>query len=357
MHRIFAFPMSPANYTLDIIENVYKPKGIRYAFVHGSSEASDRGCRDALVLEQNYGWCRRILTIKRILNENDIFIVNSYTDKISLAIILVNILFFKKPMGISSDTQLRIPRNIIHRFMKYILLGVIFKRKYIYGLPGGTKSHFELFLHYGMSASRITVLPMMVNNAKYHRDNIETPTDVFRFVYVGRLIPCKRVGEIVKAFAELCKTMKRVELHIIGDGIEREALERQAVGQSVIFHGRRRGEQLVGLLHKMHCLILYSCFEQWGLVVNEALASGVPCIVSEEVGARFDLVEAYPPAGIVAKEGVALLADTMRKIALNREKWKQYSENALARMSDWNYGKYQKQLDCFVKRTEGAMPC
>lgn len=355
MAKVFAFPMGPANYTIDIIENVYKSMGINYAFVHGSSEASDEGCRGVLVLGETKGWYKLFSIIWPILKKNDIFIVNSYTDKISLLIILINIFFFKKPMGISSDTQLRIPKNIFRRVVKYILLGFLFRRKFIYGLPGGTKYHVDMFRYYGMSASRITVLPMMVNNAKYFRKYIETPQDVFRFVYVGRLIPCKRVKEIIKAYGKLKSAIKNIELHIIGDGIEREDLERLSNGLHVVFHGRLCGEHLIRQFHKMHCLVLYSSFEQWGLVVNEALASGIPCIVSKEVGARFDLVQKEPVTGIVADEGSDSLSEAMKEFVLNKKLWKSCSDNALKRMSAWDYEKYKKQIECFVIQSGGTL--
>ena len=40
-----------------------------------------------------------------------------------------------------------------------------------------------------------------------------------------------------------------------------------------------------------HVLILPSTYEPWGLVVNEAMAAGMPVLVSNEVGAHYDLVD------------------------------------------------------------------
>ena len=358
MSKVFAFPMAPANYTLDIIKNVYEPKGIKYAFIHGTSEASDKGCMDALVMEQLGGWRQRIWKTWRILKENDIFIVNSYTDKISQMIILMNILLFKKSMGISSDTQLRIPSGMVAKWIKRAWLGYLFTRKCIFGLPGGTKAHVSLFSHYGMDLARITFLPMMVDNTRYRRENIPEPGITFRFVYVGRLVTCKNVAGIVEAFGLLCRRLKNVELHIIGDGGERDRLMHCSGNMKVVFHGRLYGSSLVASLHTMHCLVLFSSFESWGLVVNEALASGIPCVVSDQVGARFDLIESEPETGFVVKSNdVSMLAEAMTKIATDKNLWRRYSNNAISRMKNWDYEKYCEQLDAFIARAGERFAC
>ena len=347
--RVFSFPMSPANYTLDIIDNIYKPMGVNYAFVHGSSEASDSTGGAALVLDTIKSLFHRIKTIYCILQENDLFIVNSYTDHISLQILLINILFFKKPMGISSDTQLSIPKGAFRAWLKSTFLKWLFTRPYVYGLPGGTKTHVRLFTYFGMNESRVIVLPMMVNNNKYARSEVALPGEIFKFIYVGRLVPCKQVDKVIAAFKSILCDGIAAELHIVGDGRDRGELEKNAMNPSIVFHGRAYGKALVSELHKADCLVLYSSYEPWGLVVNEALASGIPCVVSDAVGARFDLVEGAHPTGFVVNgNDVKELAVTMRKIAIDKEIWRRYSSNAIFRMRDWDYVKYKRQLDNFI---------
>ena len=349
MARVFAFPMSPANYTLDIIDNIYKSMGVKYAFVHGSSEASNRTGGTSLVLDAIKNPILRWKIIYRILRDNDVFIVNSYTEKISLQILILNILFFKKPMGISSDTQLSVPGGKVRAWGKGLFLRWLFSRPYIYGLPGGTKTHVQLFTHFGMDESRVFVLPMMVNNDKYRRKQILFPDGLFKFVVVGRLIPLKHVNKVITAFYKVVNDISRAELHIIGDGVERERLKAMVKDDKVIFHGAVFGDDKIRLLHEMHCLILYSNFEQWGLVVNEALASGIPCIVSDAVGARFDLIEGDNPTGItVPSSNVEKLCGAMKKIATDSKYWSLLSSNAVNRMDSWNYGMYKMHINQFI---------
>ena len=349
MARVFAFPMSPANYTLDIIDNIYKPMGIQYAFVHGSSEASDKTGGTNMVLDTIKNPILRWKIIYRILRDNDVFIVNSYTEKFSLQILLLNIIFFKKQMGISSDTQLTIPKNKFRAVWKNLFLRWLFTRQYIYGLPGGTKTHVQLFTHFGMSESRVIVLPMMVNNDKYKRNEIPHPREIFKFIYIGRLVPCKQVDKVIEAFKSLREKGVSAELHIVGDGIERSRLQQIVDSAAIVFHGRLYGEALVSELHKADCLVLYSSREPWGLVVNEALASGIPCIVSDAVGARFDLIEGDNPTGItIPSSNVEKLCGAMKKIATDSKYWSLLSSNAVNRMDSWNYGMYKMHIDQFI---------
>ena len=331
--KIFALLQEPANYTLDLIENVYVPRGVRYGFICRQSTAS------GVDIKTNIGGC----DIWRALRENDVVVINGYTGKYCLLAIWLNILFFKKPMAIDSDTELRIPTNKLKRLLKWMWLRFLFTRKYCYGFAGGNYGHKELFRHYGMAEERIFLMPMMVDNDKYKRDLPESLHKPFRFGYLGRLVAHKQVDKVIEALPEDC------ELHVVGDGEDRSKLENLARGKDVEFHGKVFGDEKIKLLHSLDCLILYSSYEPWGLVINEALASGIPVIVSDKVGANKDLVEGSHPTGLVAKwDDVDDLADKMQQIAVDPDLWKRLSGNALNRMSGWGYDLYGKQFDKFL---------
>lgn len=346
--KIFSFFMSPANYTLDVIASVYTPMGIDYAFIQGESEASDQTC--SMVALSKMSVFKRFLFISRTLRQYDVFLVNSYVDRVSLLVLVLNILFFRKPIGICSDTQLNIPKGMLKRALKRFFLGWLFGRTCVYGLPGGTVVHRELFRYYKMPEHRIMFLPMMVDNARYSRSDVVPPGRTFRFVFVGRLIPCKQVEKIVEAFQSLESPARDIEFHVVGDGEERLALQNLSRTSRVVFHGRQYGAGLINILHSMHCLILFSSYEAWGLVVNEALASGVPCIVSDKVGARYDLVEGDNPAGVVVDSNNVMDLSRAMLEFLSPEKWEMYSLNARARMKSWDFELYRSGLVKFVEK-------
>src|SRR5262249_5291145 len=100
--------------------------------------------------------------------------------------------------------------------------------------------------------------------------------------------------QAVKALpADVCE---RIVIAYLGDGALRGDLETLAAQRAqvrALFLGFQNQRQLSRFYHAADLLSLPSRFsETWGLVVNEALHHGLPCVVSDRVGSLPDLVEA-----------------------------------------------------------------
>jgi glycosyltransferase involved in cell wall biosynthesis len=135
------------------------------------------------------------------------------------------------------------------------------------------------------------------------------------FLYVGRLVEHKGVRVLLKAFADAPG-----ELWIAGDGPLRGEVEAFAADDSrVTYHGHLEQSALAELYRRASALVLPSSYEVWGLVVNEALAHGLPAIVSDQVGAGVDLVEEDVTGYTVPVGSASALAEAMRKTAAWRE--------------------------------------
>jgi glycosyltransferase involved in cell wall biosynthesis len=108
-----------------------------------------------------------------------------------------------------------------------------------------------------------------------------------RFLYVGQLIERKNVAEVLRAFASI-KTDDDT-ITIAGDGALagelKELTKSLGIEDSVSFAGHKNQEELAALYAASHTFILASTNEVWGLVVNEALASGLHAVVSDKCGA------------------------------------------------------------------------
>ena len=111
------------------------------------------------------------------------------------------------------------------------------------------------------------------------------PQDGHRFVYVGQLIPRKRVDAVIRAFAEMAATNDR--LTIIGGGESADLLHRLAEEHApgrIDFRPTVLNADLPPLLADQHTLLLVSDEEVWGLVANEGLAAGLHVVVSDNCG-------------------------------------------------------------------------
>jgi len=157
--------------------------------------------------------------------------------------------------------------------------------------------------------------------AQKHR----TPaTTNHRYIYVGQLIERKNVATVIKAFASIRRGSDT--LTIAGDGPLAQELKNLAatldLSDSIIFVGHKNQEELAQLYASSSTFILASTNEVWGLVVNEALASGLHVVVSEKCGvAEFvkDMKGAYISS--TDKQSIQHLMEKSRK------EWSGYIED------------------------------
>lgn len=115
------------------------------------------------------------------------------------------------------------------------------------------------------------------------------------FISVGRLVQRKNIELAICAFHAACGEQDTpIHLLIVGEGPEQASLRALArrldIGDKVLFLGKVPHNKIAALIARAVALVLVSTSEQWGLVINEAVACGVPVIVSDAVGARDALV-------------------------------------------------------------------
>ena len=345
--RVFAILHEPAQYTTDRNHAVYDKLGIHYAYIHGQSEAKSdtevtgRPLSD-LSLIQLWTWLRKLLC------NNDIIIMNGYNNRVFMLLFLQNIVY-RRAIGLDSDTPLSVPRSPLKRLVKAMYLNTIFSNHHVYGLAGGTGSHKELFRYYGMKEVRIFLMPMMVDNSKFYA-NTEKKEKPFVFLYVGRIVECKNLDVMLKAFVRAFGGNEEAELHIIGGGDMSDNFEKKYTQhKNILFLGKRFGKDLISSYQSAHAFVLPSMFEPWGLVVNEAMSAGLPVVVSDQVGASHDLVEGHETGFIFHYNDVRELAECMKTIYDDKNLYRTFANNAYHRMHDeWNYVFYEECLKRFI---------
>ena len=134
-------------------------------------------------------------------------------------------------------------------------------------------------------------------------------------LYVGQFIERKGVKYLVEAFGKLKREEKGVGLVLVGDGPQREELIKRGHGiEDIHFTKIIQPENLPAYYAIADVFILPSLYERFGIVVSEAMASGLPIIATEKVGASADLIR-DGVNGYVVKDGdVDGLYAALRKI-------------------------------------------
>lgn len=232
---------------------------------------------------------------------------------------------------VRGDSQIDRSQPLLRRSLRRILYPV-FMRRFATCLAVGERSE-EYFRRHG--ARRIRRVPHFVDNeffgrAVAERDRDEQrarfgiPADALVFLFVGKFVEKKRPMDLLRAAAQLGR--KDVHLLFVGEGEQRSTLETAArdLGVSAHFSGFLNQTELPDAYSAADALVLPSdARETWGLVVNEAMASGLPVVVSDAAGCAPDLVlngetgYRYPVGHIVAlADSLKLLTDSTRRVRL-----------------------------------------
>jgi glycosyltransferase involved in cell wall biosynthesis len=164
------------------------------------------------------------------------------------------------------------------------------------GLATGSAAAAYL-AHYGIEPGRIRIFPNTIDVAAYRtladdargrRQEILAQRALpDRFIlYVGRLVERKGVLDLLAAHTALGADAPA--LVIVGDGPLREAVDEYPGAYPLGFLAPAELPELYGLAD---LVVVPSHDEPWGVAVNEALAAGVPVVVSDAVGAGPDLVQ------------------------------------------------------------------
>ncbi len=112
----------------------------------------------------------------------------------------------------------------------------------------------------------------------------EPTTDV---LFLSRLHPKKNVEGLLNAWARVVRDRPGLRLTIAGDGepayVARLRAQAAGLGASVVFAGFVHGEEKARLLASARVFALPSFHENFGVAVLEALAAGLPVVISRDV--------------------------------------------------------------------------
>jgi glycosyltransferase involved in cell wall biosynthesis len=143
------------------------------------------------------------------------------------------------------------------------------------------------------------------------------------FLFAGRLVQEKGTFDLLDAYEALApEVRKEMGLVFVGDGAVRSTLQRRAAiinPGSIRFAGFAQREQLPAYYALAEVLVFPTHTDPWGLVVNEAMACGLPVISSSAAGCVADLVESGWNGRVVSARDIRQLASAMDELARDAE--------------------------------------
>jgi len=192
------------------------------------------------------------------------------------------------------------------------------------------KSNRRFYRRSGVPESKLFDCPHFVDNqrlATQHREawprrselraRWGVPPDAVCALFAGKLVAVKNVPEALAALRIAVAGIPRLHLLVAGEGPLggelRTAVARE--GLPVSFAGFLNQSEVAAAYAATDFLVLPSHSETWGLVVNEAMACGLPAVVSDRVGCAEDLVEPGVTGFVYRTGNLAELAARMVDMA------------------------------------------
>ncbi len=221
------------------------------------------------------------------------------------------------PVLVRGDSQLGTQRNRIVRTAKSLAFSHLLRR--FDGFLYVGQRNRDYLLHYGAPADRLFFSPHCVDNDAFAAAStaaaVSRDPGRRRILFVGKLIGRKHPADLLHAVAQLGG--QPAEVVFAGSGELEPELRQIAADASVRaeFMGFVNQSELPAVYGAADLLVLPSDGrETWGLVVNEAMACGVPAVVSDAVGCAPDLVEPGATGAIFPLGDVAALATAIETV-------------------------------------------
>jgi len=247
-------------------------------------------------------WVREKRTLTKHLVQNlfklkpDVVAVNGWGDFMSLDSLLWCVTQGVPAILMSESTAWDLPRKPWVEKVKGRIV-----RLYSSSLVGG-KAHREYLMQLGFPAERIETGYDAVDNSYFEKetDRIRNLGKIKKpyFLASARFLKRKNLDGLLRAYALYVNSTKREpwKLVILGDGEERLRLRlclrelERGLEEAVRFEGFRQYGELPAFYAGAGAFVHPAHEEPWGLVVNEAMASGLPVLVSRRCGCAGDLV-------------------------------------------------------------------
>jgi glycosyltransferase involved in cell wall biosynthesis len=167
-------------------------------------------------------------------------------------------------------------------------------------------------------------------------------------ICVARLVPIKNLNNLLKAWKLVEAKRTNYKLVIIGDGPEFDNLNKLKLNlglETVVFLGAIPNTDIPTYFFNANAFILPSLSESWGLVVNEALAAGLPVLLSDRINASISLLkEGINGYGFNPLSISNMTDKILEYINLDIETKREMSVNSLSIISTMSYQEMGDQL-------------
>ncbi len=188
-------------------------------------------------------------------------------------------------------------------------------------------------IRHGVRQNKVKVYPRGINTVFFHpskrsdywHEKWGVSRQAIKGLFVGRVSHEKDVPLLVRAFKALIDEREttgdpddppKFALLAVGDGAYRDQMKRECQGYPVVLTGQLHGEELATAFASADFFVFPSTTDTFGRVLLEAMASGLPCIVSDKGGPQESIQHGLNGLIFRSPDGQSL-KDAMVELALS----------------------------------------
>lgn len=260
---------------------------------------------------------RGLVNLLKILykNRNEIIVIGGY----SMLAEIVSIFFLKLirvKFVLNSDGgfitkgffKTKIKQKLIKSATYWLSSGINTSKSLIY--YGANNSNIYEYHFSSLFDNEILKEQLPLSIKEDLRAELSLKNGVVYLIFVGQLIHRKGVDILIEALKNVKNT--NYEILIIGDGNLninlKDSIKNHPIKEIVHFLGKLPKEQVLKYLKVSDIFVFPSREDIWGLVLNEAIAYGLPIISTKQVGSSYSLIEP-------GKNGYIINADDVDELA------------------------------------------
>jgi glycosyltransferase involved in cell wall biosynthesis len=210
----------------------------------------------------------------------------------------------------------------------------------------------DYYRHYGADPQRFFLLPWAIDNERFARESALAPgereamrarycidANAVVFLFSAKLVERKDPFALLKAY-ERMRDRERAAVVFMGDGVLREPLERYAREHGLV------GAHFIGFVNQAaipkhyamaDVFVLPSTYEPRGAVINEAMAVGLPVVVTDRCGSIGDIVRDSDNAFIYPAGDADALAKIMDRLAGDEALRARMAQRSREIIDTWDY--------------------
>jgi len=279
-----------------------------------TSPLNFKNLREKEPIKTFYGTLDFEIIKKLIRGGYDSILISGWFPATSLIIELYCIIFNKRFSVMLDSVEInKKTRTLAH---------LILNKAYSIFVPGNMSKNFlisegvpENKIYKGIYTNDNEKIYNIIESKKIERNHIRDQYGLkendFCFLFVGKLIPTRRIGNLLKAIDRQTEVSKYL---IVGDGPDLELVNDFAIDHSNVIHLSSVPLENLHELYAIADAYIHPGKEPFSLALVEAAIAGLPIVSTDEVGAAYDVIKQNQNGIIVPFDSVSELTIAIERV-------------------------------------------